>query len=344
VSPQYTRKFNRRRFLGAVTLVGTAGLLGLHPTPAAAEPPPETTRLRLSKVPSVCVAPQYVAEEFLRMEGFTDVQYVGEKGAGVGGLPLAQAMGAGEVDVAMNFVAPLVVSIDAGDPVVLLGGVHVGCFELFGTERVRTIKDLKGKSVAVLQRNSAQHIFLASIVTQVGLDPNRDLTWLEHPPAEAKQLLAEGKIDGFLGFPPDPQDLRARKIGQVLINSAVDRPWSQYFCCLVSANREFVRRHPVATKRALRAILKSDQLCAVEPGRGAQAFMDRGFTGAPEYVRQAMTEIPFGRWREYEPEDTVRFYALRLHEAGMIKSSPQKILAQGTDWRFLTELKKELKG
>jgi len=27
----------------------------------------------------------------------------------------------------------------------------------------------------------------------------------------------------------------------------------------------------------------------------------------------------------------------------MIKSSPQKILAQGTDWRFFNELKKELK-
>src|SRR5207249_12248346 len=93
---------------------------------------------------------------------------------------------------------------------------------------------------------------------------------------------AEGKIYGFLGFPPDPQELRARKIGRVLLNSAVDRPWSQYFCCLVSANREFVRRHPVATKRALRAILKGDQLCAVEPGRGARAFADRGFKGAPE--------------------------------------------------------------
>ena len=57
-----------------------------------------------------------------------------------------------------------------------------------------------------------------------------------------------------------------------------------------------------------------------------------------------MQEVPYGKWREYDPEDTVRFYALRLHEAGMIKSSPQKIIAQGTDWRFLNELKKELKG
>ena len=57
-----------------------------------------------------------------------------------------------------------------------------------------------------------------------------------------------------------------------------------------------------------------------------------------------MTEIPFGRWREYNPEETVRFYALRLREAGMVKSSPQKLIADGTDWRFLNELKKELKG
>ena len=57
-----------------------------------------------------------------------------------------------------------------------------------------------------------------------------------------------------------------------------------------------------------------------------------------------MREVPYGRWREYAPEDTVRFYALRLHEVGIIKSSPQKILAEGTDWRFFNELKKELKG
>jgi hypothetical protein len=42
-------------------------------------------------------------------------------------------------------------------------------------------------------------------------------------------------------------------------------------------------------------------------------------------------------------EDSLRFYALRLHEVGMIKSSPNALLAEGTDWRFLNELKRELK-
>jgi hypothetical protein len=52
----------------------------------------------------------------------------------------------------------------------------------------------------------------------------------------------------------------------------------------------------------------------------------------------------FNRWREYDPEATARCYALRLHEAGIIKSNPQRIIATSADWRFLNELKKELKG
>src|SRR6266852_9913538 len=74
--PQHARPFSRRRFLGGLTLVGTAGLLGLHPRRAAAEPPPETTRLRLEKMAGICIAPQYVAEDLLHVEGFTEVQYV----------------------------------------------------------------------------------------------------------------------------------------------------------------------------------------------------------------------------------------------------------------------------
>jgi NitT/TauT family transport system substrate-binding protein len=112
---------------------------------------------------------------------------------------------------------------------------------------------------------------------------------------------------------------------------------------MVAGNREFVRKHPVATKRALRAFLKAADLCASEPERVAGFLVDKGYTTHRDYALQALQEIPFNRWRDYDAEDTVRFYALRLHETGMIKSSPQKLIAQGTDWRFFNELKKELK-
>jgi NitT/TauT family transport system substrate-binding protein len=328
------------RFLGAS---GAAGLTGIRSTPAYSEPPPETTRLRLSKVPTACLAPQYVAEELLRAEGFTEVEYIADGPTAAGGVPGALAMGDGAIDFSMNFAAPLAIALDRGASILLLGGVHVGCFELIVSERVRTIGDLKGKTAAVLALGSAPHVFLASIVTSIGLDPNRDIHWVTSPVAEAQQLLAGGKIDAFLAFPPDAQELRAKKVGRVLLNSAMDRPWSQYFCCMVSANRDFVRRNPVAAKRALRAILKGSEICASSPDRAAKAYLDLGYKTKPDYVRQALREIPYGHWRDYNPEETVRFYALRLREAGMVKSSPQNLIAQGTDWRFLDELKKELK-
>ncbi len=105
----------------------------------------------------------------------------------------------------------------------------------------------------------------------------------------------------------------------------------------------FLRKHPAATKRALRAILKATDVCARDPERIARFLVAKGHTKNYDSALQTMKDVPYGKWREYDPADTVRFYALRLQEAGMIKSTPQKILAQGTDWRFL-ELRKELKG
>jgi NitT/TauT family transport system substrate-binding protein len=281
----------------------------------------------------------YVAAELLPGEGFTDVQYIRP-----GQETFAQAIAAGEMDIALNFSGPLLLRIEAGDPVVILAGAHVGCFELFGTEQVRAIRDLKGKTVSVPELGSPQHVFLASIVAHVGLDPRKDINWVTQPRAEAMRLLAAGAIDAFLGFPPEPQELRAQGVGHVVLNSAVDRPWSQYFCCMVYANRTFVHKHPIATKHVLRAIFKAADVCALDPQQAAHLLVDKGFTKRFDYALQTMQEIPYNRWREYEAEDTIRFYALRLQEAGMIKATPQKIIAQGTDWRFLNELKRELKG
>jgi NitT/TauT family transport system substrate-binding protein len=97
--------------------------------------------------------------------------------------------------------------------------------------------------------------------------------------------------------------------------------------------------HPVATKRVLRAILKATDLCATEPTRVARQIVDGGFTPRYDYAAQTLSELPYDKWREYDHEDTMRFYALRMHEVGFIKSTPQKIIAEGTDWRFLNELK-----
>jgi NitT/TauT family transport system substrate-binding protein len=309
----------------------------VYPRPVAAEPPPETTRIRLVKFGSACQAPLYLSEELLRIEGFTDVQWVESI------LNVWHDLASGTLDLGLNFIGPNLIGLDSGAPAVILGGGHVGCFELVGTDRVHSIRDLKGKKVGISELGNAGHIFLSAMATYVGLDPRRDITWVTHDTADLVASFTEGKIDAFMTFPPTTQELRAKKLGHVVVNSAVDRPWSQYFCCMIIGHRDFVRQNPVATKRAMRAILKTADLCALAPERQARTLVDKGWGKQYEYAFQMMQDLPYGQWRNYNPEDTVRFYALRLHEAGMIKSNPRKLIAEGTDWRFFTELKKELK-
>jgi NitT/TauT family transport system substrate-binding protein len=316
----------RRRFL---TNLGTAGLL--H----AAEGRLETTSVRIAKIGAICLAPQYVSEELLRAEGFTDIRYVE-----VGNFAIGPAIGRGEADFSTAFAIDPIQAIDAGAPIVVLAGVHVGCYELVAKPEIRRITELKGKKVA-----ADSPLLLTLMATQVGLDPANDIHWVTGNDASFNplELFAEGKVDAFLGFPPNPQELRARHIGQVIVSTAVDRPWSQYFCCMLMGNREYVRNHPVATKRAMRAILKAADLCASDPARVARTIVERGFTDRYDYALQTLSDVPYDKWREYDPEDTIRFYTLRLHDADLIKSTPQKIIAENTDWRFFNELKSELK-
>jgi NitT/TauT family transport system substrate-binding protein len=330
----------RRELLRGVGAAAAVAALAGRARTADAEAPPETTRIVLLQTASMCQAPQYVAEDLLRGEGFTDVRYIKKDGQRA----IADALASGEASINMHFSGPLILRLDTGAPITILAGVHPGCYELFATERVRTLSDLKGKTVGIRGLEGPEHVFLSSMLAYVGLDPRKDVTWVTHSTEQSIALLAEGKIDAFMGFPPDPQEIRARKIGHVVVDSNLDRPWSQYFCCVVAANREFAQKYPVATKRALRAILKGTDVCASEPDRASRYLVDSGRTPRYDLMRQVLKEIRYDRWRTYNPEDTVRFFALRLREAGMIRSTPQKIIATGTDWRFLNELKKELKG
>jgi NitT/TauT family transport system substrate-binding protein len=339
----------RRHFL---TTLAMAGAAALHAPPSlAGEGALETTTVRPVTDKGLCIAPEYVAEDLLRAEGFTDIRYVDISLPGTG-----EYLARGEVDFD-NF-APwnlLAGQIEAGLPIVVLAGVHVGCFEVFAAEGIRHIADLKGKSVG-LQGTPGRLLML--MAAYVGLDPVRDIRWVIDPSLKPYDLnipreiphtshrplddFAEGKIDAFVAGPDQARELRARKAGHVILNTATDSPFSQYFCCMLTGNRDYVAKYPVATKRVLRAVLKAADLCVSQPERTAQRLVDRGFTDRFDYALDTIRSLPYS-WRDYDPEDSMRFYFLRMHETGLIKSNPNKLIADGTDWRFLDELKRELK-
>ncbi len=335
--------WTRRRALRGLCAASGAGVLGLRAHSAAAEPPPETRRIRLffdPEIPILCYAPQYLAEAFLRLEGFTEVQYSGYEGA----ISDSGVLINDTADITAGLGSDYIVAVDSGAPIVVLSGLHAGCVESFASDRVASIRDLAGKRIVVTGMGGPEHIFLSSVVAYVGLDPTRDIEWVLEPNYGVwPDLLESGKVDVVNAFPPQNLELRERRIGHVILNTTTDDPWRHFFCCMVAARRAFVRDHPVATKRAMRALFKANQFCDLNKEEAARRLVEWGATERFDYALKTLEEVPYGAWRAYEPRDTVRFFALRLREAGLVQSTPRDILERGTDFRFFNELRRELK-
>src|ERR1700749_3405494 len=182
----------QRRVLTTLSMAGAAGFVRT-PFGRAREAGLETATVRIfANRPGICVAPQYIAEPLLQAEGFTDIRFVGL--TATTGAPAAQAVGSGNADFTVTFAAPLAIAIDGGAPITLLSGVHVGCFELFGNEVVRSITDLKGKSVGVQALGHSDHLFVSVMAAHVGLDPVNEIHWITSQSPTPAELFADGRI------------------------------------------------------------------------------------------------------------------------------------------------------
>jgi len=339
--------FSRRKFLTSASALGAASLCGV-PQTAFAEPPPETTTFRIAQGPFICYAPQMLAETMLRLEGFTNVEYIP--------IPAyhthATFVADGGVDLAVFGPTSAIRALDEGWPLTMVAGVHVGCWELFANENIRNVGGLAGKSVAILKDGAVDHLWIAAMLAYVGVHPQKEIHWVSTGKlSESMRLFLEGEVDAFLAFPPQPQEMRRLKAGHVIVNTTFDPPWSQYFCCMAAMKKEFVQQNPVATKRAIRALLKATDLCSNEPelaarflaNQGYQFLANVGYRERYDIALEVVSELPYARWRTDNPEDTLRFHGLRLYEVGMLKKHPNDLIEKGSDFSFLNELKKELK-
>ncbi|MEX2247267.1 MAG: ABC transporter substrate-binding protein [Dehalococcoidia bacterium] len=310
---------------------------------AVVDPPPETTTIRLGKdARNPRLAPLYLAEQFLPAEGFTNVQYIDVRPASFD----VRAIAAGEIDIGLPWSVSSVPAVaDAGDQLVVLAGVHNSAFELFGNDRVQSLRDLKGKRIWGAKGDGAdpRYSLWAALLAYVGIDLEHEVEFVGAVDDLTAQVLA-GTIDAWTVTRPLSTIFRRANIGgHVVLDATVDPPWSQYFGGMATGNRDFVEKHPVATKRALRAILKATDLCAREPERAARYVVDRGFTPYTyDEALDTITGVSYAAWREFNPADTLRFFALRLKEAGLVKSTPDELIARATDWRYLEDIKREL--
>lgn len=344
---------SRRAFLATLSAAGAATVLRSRST-LADEGPPEVTTIRLRRDPddiskligggvdtADCPSPVYVAKELLVEEGFTDVQYVAVKS----GPTYSQAFERGELDLGLRAAGGLVGWIELGVPIKMLAGVHPGCFELFVHDQIKSVEDLRGKQVGLDGGpGTPPYHFVSFIAADAGLNPEKDIRWVTPDGgADPVQLFMDGKIDAYMAFMAQANGLHQRNIGHVLVDLARTEPWSKTFCCLTVGRTAFVENNPIATKRALRALLKATDMCASEPQKAAQRLVDGGFVREYDNAFDLITNLRYDAWRQIDAEHSLRFYAEQLRQLGQLKSDPDKVVADGAELRFLNELKRELK-
>ena len=183
---------SRRSFMLNASALSAASVLGI-PSRAAAEPPPEIKKIRLVRIPAICLAPQYLAEEILRLEGFTDIQYF-EIDRTISTEILTENL----ADMTVTAPPELMPALDRGASILILAGIHGGCFELLAHDHIRAVHDLKGKRIAVNAIGSLEYYFLASMLAYVGIDPRKEVEWLDSKTFErVRQDFVEKRADAF---------------------------------------------------------------------------------------------------------------------------------------------------
>jgi len=316
----------------------TATLAATVAATATPLPPPETTTIRL--LLAACDLPIMAAASNLRDEGFTDVQFID-------GAPLPALVG-GKVDLAGSmFTYAPAVAVEAGQPVVALGGLHTGCVQIWAPQDVATLKDLRGRTVVVRSKapDDTTYSFLAIAIKNAGLDPG-SVNFVVQPDADLTKLFLDGKSDalflavqGAFAFQTNP----ANK-GHLVLDQAMEAPWTQQVCCVLSTTTNWVKANPVAAKRALRAIYRAADNIPKDRADMAKVATDKGlFGGAPNVavVRGAANMVSFD-WRKYDTAESMRFHANLMNGVGLLKMTPDDAVTKATDLRFTRQLQTEI--
>jgi NitT/TauT family transport system substrate-binding protein len=333
----------RRAFLGAAAATVAAACIpqgSSIATPGPSLGPPETTAIRINYQIG-CDPWTWLADDFLKAEGFTDVSVLNDPAVYVD----AVAKGVADLDVAFGIA--VVASVDAGQPVIALAGTHTGCFELWARPGINSFRDLRGKRLVVDKRDvlaDGYYAMWVGFLASYGVDPSEvQFAEISDPTHTNIDHFLDGRSDAILANVTEGPALRANPNtpGRQIFDMSVDKPWSQYYCCVLVANRDWTRAHPNATRRATRAVLRAIDYGAKDRPRAVAVATEKKIPEDVSLLYEAIKNLNYN-WRDYDPEDTLRYYALRLADVKLLKKTPSQIIAEGTDFAFFRQMQREL--
>lgn len=325
---------------GGSALAACAQQSGAAQIPPKELPPPETTTVRIV-MPPECDPGIWFAKDYLLSEGFK-VSFVTTPFTSQRWLTNDLA------DFAPAHAEFTVATIAAGLPLTILAGLHTGCFELWVDRSIANVRDLRGRRISVRQGSTSDQffVFFAVLLGSIGIDLLKDVHLVESGPDDYPGMIAaytEGRADAVLaGGAQGPSLKRLKAPGHVILETMTEKPWSQYVCCHLVANRDWARRNPIATQYVTRAVLRATDAAAKDHARAAHDSVAGGFPKEESLVTAAMDMSTYN-WRDLEPEETLRFFGLWLAKVKLIKSTPEQLIQNGTDLAYMRRLRSELK-
>lgn len=202
---------------------------------------------------------------------------------------LAEALKAGSLEAAFALTPISITLRQKGVPIrIVLLGHRNGSVLLAGND-IATVKDLRGKTIAIPSRFSTHNLLLRRVLSKEALDAERDVHLVEMPPPEMVQALARGSIAAFIVAEPFGAQAELRKLGKVLALSK--DIWPNHVCCALNAREDLIAAHPRAVQELISALTEAGRFATSHPREAAEA--SRPFLGQePSVILHAMTQPP----------------------------------------------------
>ncbi len=193
---------------------------------------------------------------------------------------LKEGLATGKIDATQgNF--KWIKPIEQGLNVRLVAGIHNGCIQLVvpNNSSIRSIKDLKGKTVGVEAIGGGPMILLAIELKKAGIDFKKDVSWKAYPGPQMEQAVEKGEIDAIGIWDPWGEVALQKNTYRRIFSSSIDKPYKDIYCCFLGLRADFITKEPDLARRLVQAWLRGVESVAKNPAEAAKIELDNKYTG-----------------------------------------------------------------
>ena len=171
------------------------------------------------------------------------------------GPDVMKALRAGTVDIAYTGPFPPMKAYANDKDMVLLAGAAKGGTELMVSKNspIKTVKDLKGKVVAINQEGSTVDALVRYNLLQAGLNPDKDVTMVEIKPAQQADALKRGEAAAVAAPAPWPSVVAINGNGRPLLNWKQILSNGDYLAGVAFTTKKFATNNPNFVKQFVAA-------------------------------------------------------------------------------------------